>query len=228
MSEDLPKEGEEKKQPANGQDQEKQLAELKEEMEALKKEKEELETRLTSQDDELLSEEYMKYLQGQGGEEKKKEEGSVDFDQMTNAEMVAELEKRFQADFSKREETSKKERDEMRTFLQRSLAYLDLELTKVKKPGLAEVLSAKDGQEEFRNIAKDNPKWSAAQIYEHMEARRALDEKKKQEMEKEKRKKEREVIAEPDTVAPNAAQKKRMTAQEAVDLAYKQSFGNEE
>jgi len=210
------------------------LATLEAENKTLKDGKVDLEQRLEEADKELLSEDYLDF------KEKKGKEGSgggktggdttdsdgIDLDRASNREIAQFIEKKYKGDLSAAVKDIKSQFDATKQQIGMIAAQFDVALTSLRHDGRDGKLSFAEHQKEIFEIAKANPKWGAEQCYQQflLQSKAAADE--KAEADRKKAEEEAKAATERTGVPGSMVQEKRLSAEEAAELAYQKAFGN--
>jgi len=220
-------------------DAQKELGAAQAETKSLKEAKGDLERKLDDADKELLSDDYLNFKEGKGkagaGGGGKGSEGSAnakgdenfDIDNATNAELAAHIGKQSKGslDVAVKELSSRLEKSDERVGL--ALAQVDISLTGMRHPD-GNGLGFSENFDAIKKVAKANPNWSAEKCYQQFKMEKSHIDKEKADADEKKAEEERKDITEKgEGVAGGATQGKQLTPEEAAELAYQKSFGNQ-
>ena len=181
---------------------------------------------------ELLSPEYLEFLDSRstsGGKKpsdeggKKGGEGDVDLEGMSKKELVEYI-----LGLSRKELTSLKgeleERDTKRSKeLGLAFAQIDMALAFRDHPEFAKNFDAH--KEAFYAKAKENPKWGASRVIKEVERDVEDEAKAAAKLKEEETEKERKALTERESSPTDAHKRKQLSDQEAGELAYEKAFG---
>jgi len=214
-----------------------QLEGMKGEFEQLKGAKADLEKKLDDADKELLSPEYLEFLEGKRGKgaPSKEVEKEVNFDEMTPAQIAQHFERKYKGDLKTAAEEVGKRMDIIEDGIGKLAAQFDLTLTSMKHPELGTAfetsISERSAEQKalidgMYKLAQENPAWSAEKCYRaaKLEMKASADE--KSEKEKERAEKERKALTEKGGVPPSVLQGKEVGKEEAAQSAWKAAFGS--
>ena len=208
-----------------------QLGTLKGEMQSLKDAKIDLEHKLDDADKELLSSDYLTFKEGgksssgvgdggQGGAGAG--EGGFDYDRASNKELADHISKSASGAVNKAVVELANRMDDTEKRMGLTFAKIDVSLTSNKHSDFEE------NREAIYKVAKDNPSWGAEKCYRQfkLESKQTADE--KATADEKKAEEERSLATEKGGVSDSIAQGKKLTADEAAELAYRKAFGNKE
>ena len=202
-----------------------QLEAMKKDLAGANKAKEESESKLSKQDNELLSDEYLSFLEQRGKEESAAAE-EVDYDNLTGSQLANLLTKKHGEELTKAKDEYEKRTSALQERMQKAVAYFDLELTKIRNPKLSEILDQEDGRKRFITLAQENPSWNSAKVYKQMKAEDLVQEKEQEESLEAKKEEESKIISEMETISPTATKPTKISKEEAARIAYRRAFGN--
>ncbi len=237
--EDIKKEGDTEPVGENLETLKSQLNAMKGEMEQLKAAKADLEKKLDDADKELVSPDYLEFIEGRrgAGAPAPAAEKEVSFDEMTPAQIAQYFESKYKGDLEKAGKAVTDRMDAIEDGIGRLAAQIDLTLTSMKYKDLGEALETpiKERTEEQKalvdkiyNIAIENPTWPTEKCYkvakmeikEEAEAREAA--------KREKAEKERKTLTEKPGAVEALLQGKQLSKEEAAEKAWRASFGNKQ
>lgn len=212
------------------------VEQLRARAEAAEKRASELEGKVKESERELLSPEYLEFLdtRASGGKGKKdaeddkgkgkSTEGGVDFEEMSKKEFAEYIQdltrKELKALMEQLEERETKSRKEIGT----AFAQVDLAIALRDNPDFD--LEDEETKKAFYAKAKENPKWGASRVIK--EVKRDWKETKEAEAKKkqEEEDKSRKALTERGSSPMGAHAGKELSEQEAGELAYQKAFGN--
>ena len=107
------------------------------------------------------------------------------------------------------------------------IARLEIKIAIAEKPGRKEMWKKETFKEEFKKVARENPRKGAEELFEMIEEREELKERRKKEGE-EKRKEEGKKASTEKPVPSGRAggAKEKVSMKDALDEAYDKVFGN--
>jgi len=210
-----------------------QLKAMKDQLSGVTKAKEEAEAKLRRQDETLLSDDYLEWLEQRSKSGKREEsegqedEQQLDLDTLTGSQLAGHLSKKQAAELAKVKEEYEKSVISIRENMSKAIAYFDLELTKLRNPKLGEWLSEEGKQKRFIEIANENPSWNSSRVFKQMEAEELVREKEEEASRQEKKQEDDKIISEFESITPTTVAPKKLTKEQAAQLAYQRVFGNQ-
>ncbi len=199
---------------------------MEKELDGVKKAKEGLELKMKSQDEELLTDGYLEWLEEKEQKGKKGVVKEEDLDSLTPSQLLQHASQSSKEALQEALDGFDKKVQKLSDNLTNMGAFFDLSLAKIRSPELSAILESKEGKDRFLSAAKENPKWDANRIWKQMRADDMLAAKDKEAEELQKKEEELKVIAHAEEITPNAASKKTISRDEAGELAYRKAIGN--
>ena len=207
-----------------------ELAGLKAQLEQTAKAKGEMEAKLRDADSELLGDEYLDYLEQKGKNKGGKKPASsttseeeVDWETMSKAQIVKHLTEKHSGDLKKAQEDLVSQVGKLSDKVAVAFARVDIELARHKFPDF----DFDKNKERFYQLSKENEKWGAQRVVKEI----LREDKEKSDVEaKEKEEaaeKERKALTERGGLPIGSGQEKRLTKEQAAELAYRKAFGND-
>lgn len=105
------------------------------------------------------------------------------------------------------------------------MARVDLRMTEARHPDMD--LSDNLYRKSFIEVAKENPSWSAEQVYQQLAKDRKIAELEEKEQKEDQKRQELAAAAEKGGLPPSLAEKEQVSREEAADYAYAVAFGTE-
>lgn len=232
------KDGEQKAAGEELQTLKSSLETLKGEAEVLKGAKADLDRKLDDADRELLSPEYLEFLESKKGKSSPKEtKETVNFDEMTPAQIATHFETKYKGDIKGAADEIAKRMDGVEERIGMITAQFDLTITAMKHPDLAKALETpikeRDAEQKvlvdtMYSIAKENPTWTSEKCLRSAKLEIKADADEKTEKEQVKAEKERKTLTEKPGASSFTVQGKEPSKEQASDAAWKATFGNKE
>ena len=210
------------------------LSSTQEDLKATKAMVEDLQKQLSAkQDNSLFTDKFLKTLldedegDGGGGDSRKSGDTTLDLDTMSNTDITKYILDEVKAGRELSAKDLKAELTQLNERLNQGLGVIDLELTKVKNPDFALQLEDDNLKGRAIAIAQDNPSWGSERVSKQLKMELALEEKEADAAARAKANSESNLITEKGSGMPSkAVMDKDMTATEAADLAFRNSFGD--
>lgn len=212
------------------------LSTLQGELEALKGAKTDLDKKLDDADRELLSPEYLEFLESKKGKSTSKgEPEKVNFDEMTPAQIATHFETKYKGDIKGAADEITKRMDGVEERIGMITAQFDLTITAMKHPDLASALETPIKERDVEQkvlvdtmykIAKENPTWTSEKCLRSAKLEIKADADEKIEKEQVKAEKERKTLTEKPGASSFTVEGKEPTKDQAADAAWKATFGN--
>lgn len=218
-----------------------QMGEMKTQMEQLAQTKTELEKRLEGADKELLSPEYLDFLESKRGGDKRKdgEKGATkeekNLDEMSPKELAEYLSSKHKGDLEATVKEITKRMDSIGESLVSTYAQIDLNLVCVRNSDLDAAMNTPpanrtEEQKELVNtmyaVAKENPGWNATKCLKQARLEIKASAEDKGEKEREREETERKALTEKGGLPNSASQQGSLSKDKAAELAWKNTFGN--
>jgi len=215
-----------------------QLDAMKSEFEQLKSAKSDLEKKLDDADKELLSPEYLEFLESRKGAARTGTgtvmEEEVNFDEMTPSQIAKHFEKQYKGSLKSTSDELTKRIQLIEEGISNMAAQIDLTITAMKHPDLETALNTpstqrtsdqKDLVERMYKVAMDNPTWPSEKCYRTAQMERRAEMEEKQEREREQAEKERKTLSEKPGAVESILQGKQISKDEAAQKAWSAAFG---
>ncbi len=206
----------------------KQLEELKSQLTSLKQENEKLLSEVEKRDAELLSPDYLEFLENKTKGKSKSDEdetGKVDFEEMSKKELLEYIEKKHSNTLDSLKGDLEGKLNKLMDSVGLALARVDIELAKMKHSDF----DWEANKERFYAKAKENPKWSAERVIKEVKRDLRDEAEAREKAEREKAERERKALTEKASqLVSDTTQRKPLSKEEAAELAYRQVFGNKE
>ncbi len=211
---------------------------MKGELDNLKQAKADLEKMRDESDKQLLSPEYLEFLDSKKtspSHSDNKEKEDVNFEEMTPNQIAKHFTTAYKGDLDKALTSITKRMDGLDEGLGKAFASIDLAITSMKHTDLGEALETpvqKRNEEQkqlvitIHKVATDNPSWSSEKCYKQAKLQLKADAEEKSEEEKEKAEKENKLLSEKPGSSATILQGKSLKKEEAADIAWKHAFGN--
>ena len=214
-----------------------QLAEAQKQLGDLKSAKEDLQKKLDDADKELLSPEYLEYIETKKGAPPKGEgtKEKVNFDEMTPAQIAEYFEGKYKGDIKSAVDEVAKRMDMMEDAIGKTAAQIDLTITGIKHADFGSALDTPANQRSAEQkalidtvykVAQENPTWGAERCYRQAKLELKASAEEKETIEKEKAEKERKTLTEKPGAAESIFQEKQLSKDQAASVAWKAAFGN--
>ena len=217
-----------------------QFDSLKGELDNLKAAKGDLERKLEDADKELLSTEYLEFMEGKksGATRQPEDKGKeINLEEATPPQIVSYLESKYKGDIQKSVGDITKRIDSIEDTMGKYGASIDLTICSLKHKDLGEAFDTplqkrNEEQKELVNtmfrIAKENPTWSSEKCYRQsrLEIKASVEE--KDNAEREKAERERRLLSEKPGASDTVLRGKELTKEQAGDAAWKAAFGNKQ
>lgn len=215
-----------------------QIEEMQGEVNNLTAAKADLEKMRDEADKQLLSPEYLEFLEGRKDGTKKsdsKDGKDVNFEEMTSAQIAKHFADAYKGDLDKAITSITKRMDSVDTGLGRAFAQIDLTLTSIKHADLGAALELPIGKrtaeqkalvDTIHKVATDNPSWSSAKCYKQAKMEMKMSAEEKEQVEKENAEKENKLLSEKPGASAAVLKGKEMDKETASSVAWKHAFGN--
>lgn len=205
-----------------------QLAEVKQQLQELRATNEELHQELERTKGDAIDPEYLDYIL-QGGEKKTPvEEEDVDFDLLSNAELVKRLKKEREGSIKSLESTFSERIDSLENKLQVLAARAELELTKTRHPEFRERFK---GDEKFRGryieTLRRNPNMDCEEAWKYVRVQERIEREEQEAVSEEEKKKKLQAMTERGSAPAGAVAREGLSLAEAVEMANRENFGTE-
>ena len=211
------------------------LETMKGELTNLSAAKADLEKMRDEADKQLLSPEYLEFLESKKAPKVTVDKTEVNFEEMTPNQIAKHFTDSYKGDLDKAITSITTRMDSLDEGLGKAFASVDLALTGIKHTDLGEALElpvAKRNEEQkqlvstIHKVATENPTWSSERCYKQakLEIKQGVDE--KVEAEREKAEKENKLLSEKPGASATILQGKQLSKEQAADVAWKHAFGN--
>ena len=207
------------------------LKKVQEELSSLEGAKTALEQRLEAANSQLLSPEYLDYLESKENRGSSKnsvesgEEESPDFDSMSGSELLAHIRGESSKSLKAIESGFSKQLEALGGSIGKLSGKLDVELASIKHPDLKEGLQDKVYRDSFITVANENPSWGAERVYKQLRLERAANKIEEEERRAKREELELQAVSEKGGIPASITERDNISAQEAADMAYRIAFG---
>lgn len=185
----------------------------------------ELTAKLEEAQNSMADPEYLRYLMEQGGGGTKDDEEESDYDELTQSQLAERMQQTFEESMKSGLKEATAGVDKLSKEVGRALAHLDIELAKVKDPEFKAGFTKKDYKARFFELSKQNPSWTTDDLRKQLKMESAFEAleagKKKEAAEAE----ELKVMSESSDTASALLEEKKLSPEQAADLAFRQAFG---
>ena len=217
-----------------------QMDGMKSEFESLKAAKADMEKRLDDADKELLSSEYLDFIEKKRGGtslENGVKGTEVNFDEMTPAQIAKHFESKYKGDLEKAATSVQQRMDAIEQGIGKIVAQFDLSMTSMKHRDFGEALetplSKRTSEQKalvdtVYRVANENPTWNSEKCLRtaRLEMKAQVDEQVQED--NARAEKERKSLTEKGGTSASVVQGKQLGKEEAAQKAWEATFGHKD